>query len=148
MNAASLMENFVEVGMKIDNLWSMYIVVHLGLFWFVLLIHRPMLSIERIMAWFAYTAFVFVNGNALLGSYRLLESLRIDLVTNFRTGFTGAQNTLELLTSATYADRINLIFLTHVGAAILVGLFLAFRNRILSWHDPRYLGAINPSLVD
>ena len=45
MNAEAVLEALLQTANQVDNQWSMYIVVHLGLFWFFFLVHRPLLFI-------------------------------------------------------------------------------------------------------
>ena len=52
------MDALMSVSAKLDNLWSMYIVVHLGILWFLFLVHRPLLLAERMIALIAYGGFV------------------------------------------------------------------------------------------
>ncbi|MGF1620711.1 MAG: hypothetical protein ACFCUR_08865 [Rhodomicrobiaceae bacterium] len=134
MTASILLDAMVNTGNKIDNLWSMYIVVHLGLFWFFFLVHRPLLLIERAVALFAYGVFAFINGNALLSSYKLLEALRRDLLGGFASEMTQTPATLETIAAAFFGSRDELIFITHLGAFTVVALFLIFRNVLIRRH--------------
>lgn len=135
MNAAALLEVMVESGSQIDSEWQMYIVVHLGLFWFFFLVHRPLLLIERAVALFAYGAFAFINGNALISTYNLLEAMRADLTTRLSAEFANAPQTLEALSATYYGDRSETIMITHVGAFCVVALFLIFRNVMVRRHE-------------
>ena len=131
MTASVLLDAMVDTGNKIDNLWSMYIVVHLGLFWFFFLVHRPLLLLERAVAVFAYGVFAFINGNALLSSYQLLEALRRDLIGGFASELAKAPETMSRISAADFSGRDELIMITHLGAFTVVALFLIFRNVII-----------------
>jgi hypothetical protein len=135
MNSAALIEAMVETGNQIDSAWSMYIVVHLGLFWFFFLVHRPLLLIERVVALFAYGGFAFINGNGLLTTYAFLEAIRTDLVTGFRSEFVKAPATAQALASTYFGDREDMIFVTHGLAFLIVALFLIFRNTIINRYE-------------
>jgi hypothetical protein len=128
MTGAALLQACIDAGAKIDNLWSMYIVVHLGLFWFFFLVHRPLLIVERIIAIFAYICFAYINGNALIQAYHFLEGVRRDLVTRFARDFAQAPETLQVLNSVSYAGRDELIWLTHIGGFTLVLILFVMRN--------------------
>jgi hypothetical protein len=128
MTGATLLETWSSAGNKIDNLWQMYIVVHLGLFWFFFLVHRPLLVVERVIAIFAYVVFVYINGNALIKSYQFFEAVRLDLVTKFAREFAQAQQTLQALNANSYAGRDELIWLTHFGGFTLVLALFVLRN--------------------
>ncbi len=135
MTAAGVLEALIQTGNQIDSQWSMYIVVHLGLFWFFFLVHRPLLFIERAIALFAYGAFAFINGNALLNTYNFLEALRRDLVTNFASELSQTPHMANTLASYFYGDRQELILITHGGAFTVVALFLLFRNAMIRRYD-------------
>ncbi len=135
MNAAAVLEAMVETGHQIDSQWSMYIVVHLGLFWFFFLVHRPLLLIERATALFAYSAFAFINGNALISTYNLVEAMRLDLVTRFRSDLANTPETARWLAGAFYGDRGELIMVTHFGAFAIVALLLIFRNVMIRRYE-------------
>jgi hypothetical protein len=128
MNGANLLDTWLTVGGKIDNLWQMYIVVHLGLFWFFFLVHRPLLIVERIIAVFAYVVFAYINGNALINSYQLLEAVRRDIVAKFSAQFAQAPETLRMLVTSNYEGRDEVIWLTHIGGFTLVLALFVLRN--------------------
>jgi hypothetical protein len=128
MNGAALLQAYTDGGAEIDNLWSMYIVVHLGLFWFFFLVHRPLLIVERMIAIFAYVCFAYINGNALIHGYAFLEAIRSDLVTKAAREFSQAPETLRILSSVSYDGRDEMIWLTHIGGFALVATLFALRN--------------------
>jgi hypothetical protein len=128
MTGAELLETWSAAGSKIDNLWQMYIVVHLGLFWFFFLVHRPLLITERTIAIFAYVVFAYINGNALINAYKFFEAVRHDLVAKFTRDFVQAPETLKMLSASSYEGRDELIWLTHIGGFTLVLALFVLRN--------------------
>ena len=139
MDGAGLLEVWVDAGAKIDNLWSMYIVVHLGLFWFFFLVHRPLLIVERILAVFAYICFAYINGFALINSYAFLEALRRDLVAKFVRDFSqSAPETLRVLGGVSYDGRAEMIAVTHLGAFVLVLILFILRNIMIRRYFAAY----------
>jgi hypothetical protein len=138
MNGATLLETWSTAGGKIDNLWQMYIVVHLGLFWFFFLVHRPLLIIERIIAVFAYVVFAYINGNALINAYQFFEAVRRDLVVKFARDFAQAPETLRMLNSTSYEGRDELIWLTHIGGFTLVLALFVLRNLMIRRYFAAY----------
>lgn len=135
MTASAILDAMIQIGSKIDNLWSMYIVVHLGLFWFFFLAHRPLLFVERAIALFAYATFAFINGNALRNSYHFLEAIRSDLVSRFQSELVNIPQTASSLVNAYFGDRDELIFITHAGGFTVVALFLIFRNLMIRRYE-------------
>jgi hypothetical protein len=138
MSGADLLEVWSSAGDKIDNLWQMYIVVHLGLFWFFFLVHRPLLIVERLIAVFAYVVFAYINGNALIKAYQLFEAMRSDLVTKYARDFAQAPETLRMLSSDSYAGRDELIWLTHMGGFTLVLCLFIMRNVMIRRYFAAY----------
>ncbi len=143
MPLEQLLESLIDAGAQVDSLWSMYIVVNLGLFWFFFLMQRPLLFVERLVAFVAYAGFAVINGNAMISSYRLLEAVRLDFVANIEKA---ADNNVpaiyNAITSASFASRQDLILITHGGAIVFVALILIFRNAMISYykrHYPEYL---------
>ena len=131
MNASQMLEAFLLAGEQINNEWSMYIVVHLGLFWFFFFMHRPLLIIERLIAIFAYGIFAFINGNGLISTYDTLEAIRNDLVNRFPEAFNAAPELARVLANTNYAGRDELIMLTHGCAFVVVMLLFLFRNMMI-----------------
>jgi hypothetical protein len=138
MNGAELLETLVNVGTQIDDLWSMYIVVHLGLFWFFFLVHRPLLIVERAIAIFAYVCFAWINGNALINTYIFLEGVRQDLVSKMSRDFSLAPETLRVLSNTSYAGRDEVIWLTHIGGFVLVLTLFVLRNIMIRRYFAAY----------
>lgn len=128
MSGAALLEAWIDAGTNVDSLWSMYIVVHLGLFWFFFLVHRPLLIVERVIAFFAYTCFAYINGKALINAYHFVEAIRRDLVLRFGSELANAPDTLAHLTRMNYAAREEIILVTHLGGLAVVFLLFLMRN--------------------
>jgi hypothetical protein len=128
MNAEVVLATLISTANQVDNQWSMYIVVHLGLFWFFFLVHRPLLFIERAIALFAYGAFDYINGSALINTYTFLEALRLDLLNNFQGELANVPRVEETLSGFNYSETTQLILITHGVAFFVVALFLVFRN--------------------
>lgn len=135
MTAPAVLDLFVQTGNQIDSLWSMYIVVHLGLFWFFFLVHRPLLFIERAIAIFAYAAFGIINGQALINTYNFLEAIRIDLINRFASELSQTPEISNALISLSYQGKDQLILITHGCAFGVVALFLLFRNIMIRRYE-------------
>jgi hypothetical protein len=141
MTASSVLDALIQTGNQIDSQWSMYIVAHLGLFWFFFLVHRPLLFVERAIALFAYGAFAYINGNGLLYTYNFLEALRIDMLDRFQSELAGMPQMANALATTSFGDREEFILITHLGAFGVVAMFLLFRNLMIRRFErlyPRY----------
>jgi len=137
-------QTLVMVSNKIDGLWQMYIAVHLGIFWLLFFMHRPLLAVERIIALIAYTFFSAVNGKALTDTYALLNNLRLDLLDNFPEAFARVPETAALMQSVDYTDRTMLILISHGMAWVLVVLTLGFRNSMIRAYRRQFPGYVEP----
>jgi hypothetical protein len=129
----------------------MYIVVNLGLLWFFFLVHRPLLFIERVIAWGAYGGFIYVNGGALISAYTRLEAVRLDLTKNFAQDFAQAPELFKELIGQNYDERIILIAFTHLGALMLFLVLFAFRNVMIRRYYriyPEQIGQSKSSILD
>jgi hypothetical protein len=138
MDAANWVQDYFAAGAKVDGLWSMYIMVQLGILWFIFLVHRPLLLTERLIALGANGLFLFANGRTLMHSYQVTEALRSDLVNNFKAGLANTPELLHMLSAASYADRDDMIFWTHGATGALAALLLAFRNIMVRYYASRY----------
>jgi hypothetical protein len=134
MTASAVLDLLIQTGNQIDSLWSMYIVVHLGLFWFFFLVHRPLLFIERAIAIFAYAAFATINGQALINTYKFLEAIRLDLINRFSNELAQMPEISSAL-SLGYQGKEQLILITHGCAFGVVALFLLFRNTMIRRYE-------------
>ncbi|HKJ62257.1 MAG TPA: hypothetical protein VKA94_09740, partial [Hyphomicrobiales bacterium] len=123
MNAEAVLDALIQTKNQVDNQWSMYIVVHLGLFWFFFLVHRPLLLVERAIALFAYGAFIYINGSALIDTYTFLEAMRLDLLKNLESELVNAPRIESVLNMFNFEDTTQLILITHGVAFCVVALF-------------------------
>lgn len=141
MNAEAVLDALIQTKNQVDNQWSMYIVVHLGLFWFFFLVHRPLLLVERAIALFAYGAFIYINGSALIDTYTFLEAMRLDLLKNLESELVNAPRIESVLNMFNFEDTTQLILITHGVAFCVVALFLIFRNTMVRRYRSYYDGA-------
>ncbi|MBX2806486.1 MAG: hypothetical protein KTR19_10975 [Hyphomicrobiales bacterium] len=139
MTAEAVLGALLQTKDQVDNQWSMYVVVHLGLFWFFFLVHRPLLFIERAIALFAYGAFAYINGSALIDSYTFLEAARLDLL-NLRGELVNIPNMGSVLGLLNFAVTTQLILITHGAAFGVVALFLIFRNSMVRRYQRLFEG--------
>jgi hypothetical protein len=148
MNGSTLLETWLSAGTTIDSLWSMYIVVHLGLFWFFFLVHRPLMIAERVLAVGAYLGFVLINGMALMNAYIFYEAIRRDLVGRFSRELASVPETLSVLNATSYAAHDKIILMTHVGGFVIVLALFSFRNAMIKRYFELYPDQIGKSLID
>jgi hypothetical protein len=138
MTLEILFETIQSQAMKIDNIWQMYLVVHLGIFWFFFLMHRPLLIIERAIAMVSYSIFCVINGSSLVNSYKYLEALRRDTLLSFADGLQSVPSVTNVLSQWDFSGRLTVIFITHGGAWLLVMLIMLFRNSMVAYYYRHY----------
>lgn len=148
MNGSALLETWLAAGTSIDSLWSMYIVVHLGLFWFFFLVHRPLMISERLLAVLAYLGFIFINGTALINAYVFYEAIRRDLIGRLAREFSSAPETLSVLNATSYAAHDKIVWMTHGGGFLVVLILFSFRNAMIKRYFELYPDQIGKSLID
>ena len=148
MNGSTLLETWLSAGTGIDSLWSMYIVVHLGLFWFFFLVHRPLMIAERLLAVLAYLGFTLINGKALINAYIFYEAIRRDLIARLAREFASAPETLSVLNNTSYATHDNIVWMTHGGGLVVVLFLFSFRNAMIKRYFQLYPDQIGKSLID
>lgn len=127
-----VLQAFIAMNTKTDSVWSMYIVVHLGVLWFIFVGHRPLLAVERLMAFAGYTVFIFANARSLDDSYLMLQAMRLDIMGTLRTQFAVMPETFKSIVEVDYALRQQVIFVSHGVAWVVVLLVLGFRNRLIA----------------
>jgi len=145
MDFSEHFQTLVMISNKVDGLWQMYIGVHLGIFWLLFFMRRPLLAIERFIALIAYTFFAAVNGKAMMDTYALLDSLRLDLLNSFPEAVARVPDTAALMQSVDYGDRTMLILISHGLAWVLVVLTLAFRNQMIKAYQRQFPGHAEPA---
>ena len=145
MDFSEHFQTLVMISSKIDSLWQMYIGVHLGIFWLLFFMRRPLLAIERFIALIAYTFFTAINGKAMIDTYALLDNLRTDLLANFPEAIARVPDTAALMQSVDYGDRMPLILISHGLAWALVVLTLAFRNQMIKAYQRQFPGHAEPA---
>ncbi|RIA47731.1 hypothetical protein [Dichotomicrobium thermohalophilum] len=145
MDFSEHFQTLVMVSNKVDGLWQMYIGVHLGIFWLLFFMRRPLLAIERFIALIAYTFFSAINGKAMIDTYALLDNLRTDLLANFPEAIARVPDTAALMQSVNYGDRMPLILISHGLAWAFVVLTLAFRNQMIKAYQRQFPGHAEPA---
>lgn len=134
MSVADTLAASIAIGNKIDVLWNIFIAVHFGIFTLYHFVTRKKFNLtyyERAVFVIAYSFFLFLNGNALRTSYRLLyeidEFLQMLLASPENTSITFA----VYYNSIDYSARPILVVFTHLSAFTSVMLGVLFRHKLL-----------------
>ncbi|MET0407323.1 MAG: hypothetical protein ABW006_03035 [Hyphomicrobium sp.] len=127
---STLVEAMMSVRSQIDFLWQFFVSVHIALFALLLIYDHAVEGLNFVAKFFAIVgvaAFEWINGNALVSSYGLLDAMQ----EQFRWSFGQADRFhplfYERFVLASYADRPEMVLVTHSSALFVV--FLAFVSR-------------------
>jgi hypothetical protein len=135
VQAEQVLQAFFALSAKIDSVWSMYIVVNLGVLWFIFLSQRPFLFLERLMAFAGYTVFMYANANSLIDSYQMLQAMRLDIISSLRTQVQTMPEIFKAIAEIDYEwSRSHLILMSHGVTWAVMVLFLGFRNWMIAYH--------------
>lgn len=127
---STLVEAIMSVRGQIDFLWQFFVTVHIALFALLLIYDHAVESLNAIAKIFAVigiAVFEWINGKALVNAYLLLDAMQ----EQFRWTFGQADRFhplfYERFVLATYADRPEMVVMTHTSALLVI--LLAFASR-------------------
>jgi hypothetical protein len=135
LDEVTLVTAIMETRQQVDFLWQFFVTVQLAVFALLLIYDEAVESMSilgRAFAAIGVGMFNYVNGNALQSTYRLLDAA-IDQyqflygqAERFRPAF------YELFVNANFADRPDLVKVTHGTAMAIVVLALLSSSFIQS----------------
>lgn len=133
IDEVTLVSAIIETRQQIDFLWQFFVSVQLAIFALLLIYDEAVESMNilaRVFALAGIGLFDWINGNALKGTYRLLDAM-IDQyqflygqAERFRPDF------YELFVRASFADRPGIVNITHGTALFVVLMALLSRSFI------------------
>lgn len=139
IDEVTLVSAIIETRQQIDFLWQFFVSVQLAVFALLLIYDEAVENLNIIARVFALAGiglFNWINGNALKGTYRLLDAM-IDQyhflygqAERFRPDF------YALFVQANFADRPDLVNVTHGTALFVVLMALLSRSFIQSKRKP------------
>ena len=128
-----LVEAIIDTRTQIDFIWQVFITVHIALF-ALLFIYSEAVDRWKFMAWFFAMAgvglFEWINGKALVSAYLLLDAMHDQYRVldgqpeRFQPRF------YEQFVLAQYADRPDMVMVTHGLALTTVFIVLVARHLI------------------
>lgn len=128
-----LIEAIIDTRTQIDFIWQVFITVHIALFALVFLYSEAVTQwnvAARIMALTGIALFDWINGKALVSTYLLLDAMQDQYralygqVERFQPKF------YEHFVLAQYADRPDMVLITHGMAFAVVFVVLVARHLI------------------
>lgn len=130
---AALIEAIMSTRAQIDFLWQFFVTVHIAVFALLFIYDHAvegMNAVARVLSIAGISLFDWINGNALVNAYLLLDAM-IDQyravfgqVERFRPAF------YQRFVMETYGDRPEMVMVTHGLAFVVVLLALTSRRFI------------------
>ncbi|MEZ5899576.1 MAG: hypothetical protein AB7S74_05925 [Hyphomicrobium sp.] len=134
----ALIQAIMDVRSQIDFLWQFFVSVHIAIFALLFLYDHAVESLSTVakaLAGAGIAAFEWINGNALVSAYTLLDAmheqyrLTYGQATRFHYAF------YEKFVLATFQSRPSMVLVTHSTALVIV--LLAFASRRFIQSKPR-----------
>ncbi len=136
---STLVEAMMSVRSQIDFLWQFFVTVHIALFALLLLYDHAVDGLNALAKLFAaagIAAFEWINGNALISAYRLLDAMQEQFRWSFGQPDRFHPLFYERFVLASYADRPEMVLITH-SAALAVILLAFVSRRFIQSHSKR-----------
>lgn len=130
MGEDALVAAIMDTRAQIDFLWQFFVTVHIAIFALLLIYDHAVEGLNwlaRGFAVFGVGAFDWINGNALAGSYLLLDAMHEQYRWAFGQADRFHSTFYENFVIAAYADRPSMVLTTHSTALFFV--LLAFASR-------------------
>lgn len=135
LNESTLVEAIMDTRGQIDFLWQFFVTVHIAIFALLFVYDYAVAGLNWLSRSFAIAgvaAFEWINGNALVNAYLLLEAMldqyrwSFGQVDRFHPGF------YEQFVLASFKSRPSMVLMTHSAALAIVLLAFASRRFIQS----------------
>lgn len=129
----ALIEAILDTRQQVDFLWQFFVTVQIAIFALLFIYDRAVESmnvVAKLMAVAGIALFSWINGNALVNTYVLLDSMITQYAVwygkpgRFEPGF------LEHFVKANYAGRPQMVLVTHTMSFVVVLLALLSRQFI------------------
>ena len=127
---ADLLELMGDTHERINNLWQLFIWIHLTIMGALALLPRKISLLERLVIIGAYLAFIYINRNAVLDAYDYLYLLQEEIAAApVGAGEMGGR-LVEYWRSVDMEARLAFLPYIHLAAAGITGLALMLANLI------------------
>jgi hypothetical protein len=130
LNEGTLVDAMMSARGQIDFLWQFFVTVHIAIFALLFIYDHAVEGLNwvgKIFSVAGIAAFEWINGNALINAYLLLDSMH----EQYRWAFGQVQrfhpSFYENFVLANYTSRPEMVVVTHNGALLVV--LLAFVSR-------------------
>jgi hypothetical protein len=138
LNEGTLVDAMMSARGQIDFLWQFFVTVHIAIFALLFIYDHAVEGLNwvgKIFSVVGIAAFEWINGNALINAYLLLDSMH----EQYRWAFGQVQrfhpSFYENFVLANYTTRPDMVVFTHSGALAVVLLAFVSRRFIQSKGD-------------
>jgi hypothetical protein len=129
----ALIEAILDLRAQIDFLWQFFVTVHIAIFALLFIYDHAVESLNIIARAFAVAGialFEYINGKAIIGAYQLLDATHDQYRALYGQAERFRPMFFDKFVIANFADRPNLVLMTHGMALCVVLLALASRRFI------------------
>lgn len=128
-----LVEAIINTRTQIDFIWQVFVTVHIAVF-ALLFIYSEAINhwnaTARLFALLGVAAFEYINGAALVNAYLLLDAMHDQYRTLFGQVERFQPKFYEQFVLAQYAERPNMVWITH-GTALTVVFVVLMTRRLV-----------------
>lgn len=121
MTGYELTHTYIVLGQNIDQLWNIFLTVHIALFASVYALWRRLDFRHFVMIGVGYCAFTYLNLSGLLSYYSILDRLIVDAK---KAAPHIDSDTLKVIASLDYANRPIVITIIHTSMFLIVAMLL------------------------
>jgi hypothetical protein len=140
LQESTLVEAIMSVRSQVDFLWQFFVTVHIAVFALLFIYDHAVEGLNAVAKFFAVlgvAAFEWINGNALVNAYLLLDAMQEQFRWNYGQADRFHPAFYEQFVLASYATRPAMVLITHASALIVVLLAFLSRRFIQSRHAQR-----------
>jgi hypothetical protein len=129
----AMIEAIIDTRQQVDFLWQFFVTVQIALFALLFVYDRAVESmniVAKLMAVVGIALFSWINGNALINTYLLLDSMVHQYAVWYGKPGRFEPSFLEHFVKVNYSDRPQIVMVTHSMAFLVVVLALLSRRFI------------------
>lgn len=129
----AMIEAIIDTRQQVDFLWQFFVTVQIALFALLFVYDRAVESmniVAKLMAVVGIALFSWINGNALINTYLLLDSMVHQYAVWYGKPGRFEPSFLENFVKVNYSDRPQIVMVTHSMAFLVVVLALLSRRFI------------------
>lgn len=133
----ALIQAIMDVRSQVDFLWQFFVSVHIAIFALLLLYDHAvetLSAIAKALTVAGIAAFEWINGNALVTAYTLLDSMHEQYRLTYGQANRFHYTFYEHFVLATFQSRPSVVLVTHSTALVIV--LLAFASRRFIQNQP------------